>query len=122
MDPRHVHLIVAKHILGYLKGIVDYGLTYEANQNINLEVYVDLDWVGSAIDRKSTLGCCFSMGSGMISWFSRKQSCMALSTVEVEYVAACLASCEEYGCRSYRLIYLISSWMLLVYIVTARVA
>ena len=83
-DPRNVHLIVAKHILRYLRGTVDYGLKYDANQNINLEGCVDSDWVGSAIDRKSTSGCGFSMGSGVISWFSRKQSCVALSTAEVE--------------------------------------
>ena len=40
-DPRHVHLIVAKHILRYLKGIVDYGIKYEANQNKKMEGYVD---------------------------------------------------------------------------------
>ena len=56
----------------YLKGTVEYGLKYEANQKINLEGYVDSNWAGNAIDRKSTLGCCFSMGSGVISWFSRK--------------------------------------------------
>ena len=66
-DPRHVHLIAAKHILRYLKGIVDYGHKYEVNQKINLEGYVDSDWAGSAIDRKNTSGCCFSMGSGVIS-------------------------------------------------------
>ena len=48
-DPRHVHLIATKHILRYLKGIVDYGLKYESNQNINLEGYVDLDWVDNAL-------------------------------------------------------------------------
>ena len=69
------------------------------NQKINLEGYVDSNWVGSAIDRKSTSGCYFSMGSCMISWFSRKQSCMALSTTEVEYVIACLASCEAIWLR-----------------------
>ena len=58
---RNVHLIAAKHILRYLRGTVDFGLKYDANQRINLEGYVDLDWVGSAIDRKSTSGCCFSM-------------------------------------------------------------
>ena len=79
-DPRSVHLIAAKHILRYLKGTVDYGLKYEVNQKINLEGYVDSDWEGNAIDRNSTSGCCFSMGSGVISWFSRKQSCVALST------------------------------------------
>ena len=71
-DPRHVHLIAAKHILRYLKGTVDYGLKYEVNHKINLEGYVDSDCPGSAIDRKRNSGCCFSMGSGVISWFSRK--------------------------------------------------
>ena len=59
-----------------------------------LEGYVDSDWAGSAIYRKSNLGCFFSMGSGMISWFSRKQSYVALSRAEVEYVTACSASYE----------------------------
>ena len=54
IDPRHVQLIAAKHILRYLRGIVDYVLKYDANQRINLEGYVDSYWVGSAIDRKST--------------------------------------------------------------------
>ena len=99
IDPRHVHLIVAKHILRYLRGTVDYGLKYEANQNINLEVYVDSDWVGSAIDRKSTLGCCFSMGSGVIYWFSWKQYCVALSIAEEKYVTACSTSCDTVWIR-----------------------
>ena len=64
---RHVHLMVAKNALRYLKGIVEYGLKYEVNQNINLEGYVDSYWACSAIDRKITLGCCFSMGSSVIS-------------------------------------------------------
>ena len=51
---RHVHLMVAKHISRYLKGTVDYGLKYEANQKINLEGYVDSNWAGRAIDRKRT--------------------------------------------------------------------
>ena len=94
IDLRHVHLIAAKHILRYLRGIIDYGLNYEANHNINLEGYMDSYWEGSAIDRKITSGCCFSMGSGVISWFSRKQLCVALSTAKAEYVAACSTSCE----------------------------
>ena len=84
---RHVHLMVANHIVRYLKGTDDYGLKYEANHKINLEGYVDSDWARSSIDRKRTLGCFFSMGSGVISWFSRKQSCMALRTAEEKYVA-----------------------------------
>ena len=65
---RNVHLLVAKHAVRYLKGIVDYGLKYEVNQKINLEGYMDSYWAGSAIDRKSTLGCFFSMTSCVISW------------------------------------------------------
>ena len=53
-DPINVHLIAAKHILRYLRGTIDYGIRYDVNQNINLEGYVDSDWAGSAIDRKST--------------------------------------------------------------------
>ena len=87
-------MLAANQILRYLKGTIDYGLKYEVNQNINLEGYVDLDWAGSAIDRKRNSGCFFSMGSGVIYWFSRKQSCVALSTAEAEYVTACSASCE----------------------------
>ena len=60
-DPRHVHLIAAKHILRYLKGKVEYALKYDTNQKTNLEGYVDSYWAGSAIDSKSTLGCCFNM-------------------------------------------------------------
>ena len=91
-DPRSVHLTTAKHILRYLRGTFDYGIKYDANQKINLEGYVDLDWAGISINRKSTSGCCFSMGLGVISWFSRKQSYVALSTAEAEYVATCRRS------------------------------
>ena len=51
--------------------------------------------MGSAIDRKSTLGCCFSMGSGVNSWFSRNESYMVLSTAEEKYVATCLTTWEK---------------------------
>ena len=81
------------------KGIVDYQLKYDMNQKINLEGYVDSDWAGSAIGKKSNSGCCFSMGSDVISWFSRKQSCVELSTAEAEYVIACSASCEAVWLR-----------------------
>ena len=98
-DTRSVHLIAAKHILRYLKGTIDYGIKYDGNQKINLEGYVDSDWAGSVIDRKSNSGCCFNTGSCVISWFSRKQSCVALRIAEAEYVAACSASCEAVWLR-----------------------
>ena len=55
---------------------------------------MDSYWAGSAIDRKSTWGCCFSMRLGVISWFSRKESCIALRTAEAKYVATCSAIWE----------------------------
>ena len=83
-----------EHVLRYLKGTVDYGLKYDANQKINLHGYVDSDWAGSATDKKSTSDCCFSLGSSMIYWFGKMRSCMALSTAEAKCVFTCSASCE----------------------------
>ena len=91
--------LLQKNILRYLKGVVYYGLKYEVNQKINMEVYVDSDWVDSSIHRKSTSGCFFSMGLGVISWFSMKQSCVALSTAEADYIVVFLASCEAVWLR-----------------------
>jgi hypothetical protein len=56
--------------------------------------YSDLDWAGSTIDRKSTSGCFFNLGSGVISWYNRKQKSVALSSTEAEYMEANQASCE----------------------------
>ena len=65
-DPRHVHLIDAKNLLRYLNGIVDYGLKYDENKNINLHYYVYSHWEDRETNRKSTLGCYFSLGFDMI--------------------------------------------------------
>jgi len=94
VQPRWVHLIVAKHVMRYLKGTVDFGLYYDGSHEYRLYGYMDANWVGSVSDRKSISGGCYSLGSGMISWFSRKQSSVALSTTEAEYIAACSTSCE----------------------------
>ena len=82
VEPRQAQWVVAKHVLRYLQGTVSYELRYTSNDSIGLHGYTDSDWAGSAVDRKSTSGCCFSLGSAMISWLSRKQTSVALSTVE----------------------------------------
>jgi hypothetical protein len=94
VDPRRVHWIVVKHVLRYLRGTLEYGLLYERSGGVRLAGFIDVDWAGCAEDRKSTSGCCFSIGSGIISWFSKKQKSVALSYVEAEYMAAILAACE----------------------------
>jgi hypothetical protein len=82
VEPRHVHLVAAKHVMRYLKGTLDCGLSYDGDHDFTLSGYTDLDWAGSVSDRKSTSGSCFSLGSAMISWQSRKQSNITLSTAE----------------------------------------
>ena len=72
VEPRHVHLIAAKHVLRYLKGTIDYGLRYVANCEFGLVGYTDSNWVGSVTDRKSTSRCCSNLGSTVIVWRSRK--------------------------------------------------
>jgi hypothetical protein len=94
VELRCVHLVAAKHVMRYLKGTMDYGLSYDRDHDFTLSGYTDSDWAGSVADRKSTSGCCFSLGSAMISWQSRKQSSISLSTTEAEYIATCYASCE----------------------------
>ena len=72
VQPRRVHLIVAKHVMRYLKGTTDLGCYYGRDHDYKLYGYTDVDWARSVSDRKSTSGGCFCLGSTMISWFSRK--------------------------------------------------
>jgi hypothetical protein len=95
VEPRHVHLVVAKHVMRYLKGTLDYGVCYTRDHDFRLYGYTDLDWAGSASDRISTLGFCFNLGSAMTSWHNRKQSNIDLSTTKEEYIATCSTSCES---------------------------
>jgi hypothetical protein len=94
VEPRRVHLVAAKHVMRYLKGTLDFGLSYNGDHDFNMSGYSYSDCAGSVFDRKSTSGCCFSMGSAMILWQSRKQSSIALSTIEAEYIDACSISCK----------------------------
>jgi hypothetical protein len=80
VEPRRVHLVVAKHVMNYLKGTLYFGLSYNGDHDFILSGYTDSDWDGSVSDRKITSGCCFSLGSAMISWQTRKQSSISLST------------------------------------------
>jgi hypothetical protein len=89
VEPRHEHWIVAKHILRYLHGMLNYGLRYASNSDVQLHGFTNTDWEGSADDKKSTSGICFSLGFAMISWASSKHKFVALNTVEAEYIATC---------------------------------
>ena len=67
VELRSVHWIGAKHVLRYIAGSVDYGLDYIRGDGVGLVGYTYSDWAGCATDRKSTSGCCFGLGSGLVS-------------------------------------------------------
>ncbi|KAK2459144.1 putative mitochondrial protein [Trifolium repens] len=93
-DPKVSHMTQVKRILKYVNGTSDYGIMYSHCEDSTLYGYCDADWAGSADDRKSTSGGCFFLGTNLISWFSKKQNCVALSTAEAEYIAAG-SSCSQ---------------------------
>ena len=84
----------ARRKLRYVKSTLQYGLFYEAGCKIQVHGYTDADWAGSISDRRSTSGFMFSLGSAAISWSSKKQPTVALSSTEAEYRGAAMAACE----------------------------
>ena len=97
--PKEAHWQAAKRILWYVKGTKRFGILYNVSEHSDLIGYTDSDWAGSVDDRKSTSGYLFHMGSGAISWASKKHPIEALSTAEVEYVAATTATCQAVWMR-----------------------
>eukprot|EP00253_Pinus_taeda_P013024 PITA_13024 len=87
-NPKETHLQAVKRIFKYLQGTQNYGLWYPRDTDLTLHAYTYADWAGSMDDRNSTSGGAFFMGSRLVSWFNKKHSSIALSTVEAEYVAA----------------------------------
>lgn len=97
-EPLRAHWVSSKHILRYLHGTITLGLRYSAT-DVRLHGYTDANWARNVVDRKNTSGCCFSLESAMISWMSRKQKSVALSTAKVEYIVASMVSCEAVWLR-----------------------
>ena len=83
-----------KHVIRYVKGNVDYGLLYKGESNSELIRYSDNDFSGDVGDRKSTFGHIFFLGGMAISWSRQKQSIVAPSSCEAEYIAATGAACQ----------------------------
>ena len=94
VKPTKLFWKVDRHVLRYLRDTSGYGLWYRQSDEVKLHGFMDADWAGSPMDRKSTSGGIFSIGSTTVSWYNRKQRSMALSSVEAEYMAASLAACE----------------------------
>ena len=86
-DPGIEHWKNLLHVIGYIKNTIDYGLTYSRNADLTPLAYVDADYGGCRDTRRSTSGYVFTMAGGAVTWSSKRQATVALSTVEAEYVA-----------------------------------
>ncbi|GJZ87332.1 putative reverse transcriptase, RNA-dependent DNA polymerase [Tanacetum coccineum] len=88
VPPKTSHLLAIKRIFRYLKGKPSLGLWYPKDSPLELVAYTDSDYAGATQDRKSTTGGCQFLGNRLISWQCKKQTVVATSTTEAEYVAA----------------------------------
>ncbi|KAK2452968.1 putative mitochondrial protein [Trifolium repens] len=100
--PTEIHVAAVKRIMRYLKGTLSYGMLYKADDNKNLCLigWSDSDYAGDLDDRKSTTGYLYMLGSGAISWSSKKQPIVTLSTTEAEFVAAASCACQGIWLRN----------------------
>ena len=103
-SPKDSHWQAGKRILRYVSGTKDLGIMYSTSENFKLIGYTDSDNggsidEGSIDDRKSTYGYTFHFGTGVVSWASKKQPIVTLSSAEAEYVAATSAACQDVWMR-----------------------
>jgi hypothetical protein len=92
-EPTSTHEAVTKRILRYLNGTKDWGITFQGNVGLKLEAYSDADH-GAGHDRRSILGYIFLLAGAAITWSSKKQTTVALSSTEAEYMALLQAAKE----------------------------
>ncbi|GJU75616.1 hypothetical protein Tco_1272686 [Tanacetum coccineum] len=86
--PKTSHLEAVKRIFRYIKGTSHLGLWYPKGTGLETIVYADSDHAGDYVNRKSTSDVCTFVGCCLTSWFSKKQTALAISTTEAEYVSA----------------------------------
>jgi hypothetical protein len=92
-NPREPHLTAVKNIFRYLRKSPTLGIWYPAESPFYLHAYTDADLGGCLLDRKSTSGGCQFLGGKLVSWQSKKQTGVSVSTAEAEYIAA--AACTS---------------------------
>ena len=106
-NPSALHWQALGRVFQYLKGTMNYGLTYSGYPSV-LEGYSDASWINNMEDHSSTSGWVFLLGGGAISWASKKQTCITSSTMESEFVALAAAGNEAEWLRN--LVYEIPLW------------
>jgi hypothetical protein len=101
-NPGPTHWLAVKRVFRYLKGSLDYKLTFKPGPSTELfQSYVDADHGGNPDNGHSTTGYVIKMGTGAVSWSSKQQPIVALSTTEAEYVAAVSAATEVIWLRHF---------------------
>jgi hypothetical protein len=99
-NPGKAHFEAVKRVLRYLKGTADFGLTFGGpGEGVDLVGWTDSDWAQDVDSRRSVGGFVFDVAGGSVSWSSKKQPTVALSTVEAEYMAASNATREAIWLR-----------------------
>ncbi|TJX47833.1 Ty1/Copia family ribonuclease HI, partial [Soehngenia saccharolytica] len=93
-NPQEEHWVAAKRIFRYLQGTKTHGICFKPGDKIDFRGYSDADWAGDIESRRSTSGYAFMMNGGCISWRSKKQRTVALSSTEAEYMALSEATQE----------------------------
>ena len=99
--PQIQHMTAVMRILRYLKGTSSRGLLFGKNDNFDLLAYTDAYWVGDRDDRKSTSGYFALVGGNLVTWKSKKQKVVALSSVEAEFRGIAKGSLKFYGSESF---------------------
>ncbi|XP_049410511.1 secreted RxLR effector protein 161-like [Solanum stenotomum] len=94
-----MHLLVAKRILCYLQGTKDFEIFYRKGEKLYLVGFTDGDYEGDKDDRKSTSGYVFMLRAMVVSWSSKKQTIVTLSSTKAEFVAATACVCQAIWLR-----------------------
>jgi len=93
-EPGQPHMAAAFRVVRYLKSAPGQGLLLHSHNSLNLRLFYDLDWVGCPITRRSTTGYCLFLGKSLISWRTKRQKTVSLSSAETEYKAMAGTCCE----------------------------
>ncbi|CAJ2668597.1 unnamed protein product [Trifolium pratense] len=93
-NPSDEHMDAVNRILRYLKSSPGNGLMFSKNNHMNVEGYTDADWAGNVLDRKSTSGYFTFVGGNLVTWRSKKQKVVALSSAEAEFRGMAKGLCE----------------------------